>query len=203
MAHRQKLPIFWAMDDAGTVLDFWFGAPGSAERDRPRDIWFETDSVFDATLRARFLRDHERAASGAYHTWLDQADGALALVLLLDQMPRNLFRGSPRAFASDPLAQDAARHAVSRNFDRGIAPVRRWFLYLPFQHSEILADQELSLVLTETLPEDEDKAVALDYARRHHAVIARFGRFPHRNGVLGRPSTPAEEAFLRETPVGF
>jgi uncharacterized protein (DUF924 family) len=191
------------MNEAGTILDFWFGNPGSAERDRPRDIWFNADSVFDATLRARFLGDHERAVSGAYHTWLDQPDGALALVLLLDQLPRNLFGNSPRAFASDPLARDAARLAVSRGFDQGIAPVRRWFFYLPFQHSEALADQELSLALSETLPDGEDKAGALDYVRRHHAVIARFGRFPHRNRVLGRPSTPEVESVLREKRVGF
>jgi uncharacterized protein (DUF924 family) len=191
------------MGEPRTILDFWFANPGSAERDRPRDIWFKADAVFDATLRARFLGDHERAVSGAYHAWLDQPGGALALVLLLDQLPRNLFRDSPRAFASDPLARDAARRAVSRGFDQGIAPVRRWFFYLPFQHSEALADQELSLALSETLPDGEDKAVALDHARRHHAVIARFGRFPHRNRVLGRPSTPEEEAFLREKPIGF
>jgi uncharacterized protein (DUF924 family) len=191
------------MSEASTLLDFWFGAPGSAERDRPRDIWFRTDPVFDETLRRQFLGDHERAASGACRAWLDAADSALALVLLLDQLPRNLFRGSPRAFASDPLARDAARQAIGRGFDRGMAPIRRWFLYLPFQHSELLADQELSVALTETLPDDGDKAEALDYARRHHIVIARFGRFPHRNRVLGRASTAEEAAFLQEKRAGF
>jgi uncharacterized protein (DUF924 family) len=191
------------MSEASTLLDFWFGAPGSAERDRPRDIWFRTDPVFDETLRRQFLGDHERAASGACRAWLDEADSALALVLLLDQLPRNLFRGSPRAFASDPLARDAARQAIGRGFDRGMAPIRRWFLYLPFQHSELLADQELSVALTETLPDDGDKPEALDYARRHHIVIARFGRFPHRNRVLGRASTAEEAAFLQEKRAGF
>jgi uncharacterized protein (DUF924 family) len=191
------------MSEANTLLDFWFGSPGSAERDRPRDTWFRTDPVFDETLRRQFLGDHQRAASGAYRAWLGEADSTLALVLLLDQLPRNLFRGSPRAFASDPLARTAARHAVDRDFDRAMAPVRRWFIYLPFQHSEVLADQELSVALTQTLPDDGDKAEALDYARRHHAVIARFGRFPHRNRVLGRISTPEEKAFLKEQPAGF
>jgi uncharacterized protein (DUF924 family) len=191
------------MSEVGTLLDFWFGAPGSAERDRPLDMWFKTDPAFDETLRRRFLGDYERAAAGAFQAWLDEADGALALVLLLDQLPRNLFRGSPRAFASDPLARDAARHAIGRGFDRGMAPVRRWFVYLPFQHSEALADQELSVALTETLPDDGDKAEALDYARRHHIVIARFGRFPHRNRVLGRTSTAEEAAFLQEKRAGF
>src|ERR1700738_4350346 len=111
------------MSEANTLLDFWFGAPGSAERDRPRDIWFRSDPVFDETLRRQFLGDHERAASGAYRAWLDEADSALALVLLLDQLPRNLFRGSPRAFASDPLAREAARHAIGCGFDRGMAPI--------------------------------------------------------------------------------
>jgi uncharacterized protein (DUF924 family) len=191
------------MSESGTLLDFWFGAPGSAERDRPRDMWFKTDPVFDETLRRRFLADCERAAAGACQPWLDEADSALALVLLLDQLPRNLFRCSPRAFASDPLARGAARHAIGRGFDRAMAPVRRWFFYLPFQHSELLADQELSLALTETLPDDGDKAEALDYAKRHHIVIARFGRFPHRNRVLGRTSTAEEEAFLQEKRAGF
>jgi uncharacterized protein (DUF924 family) len=191
------------MGEVRTLLDFWFGAPGSAERDRPRDIWFKTDPVFDKTLRQRFLGDYERAAAGTCRAWLDEPDSALALVLLLDQLPRNLFRGSPRAFASDPLAREAARHAIGRGFDRGMAPIRRWFVYLPFQHSELLADQELSVALTETLPDDGDKAEALDYARRHHRVIARFGRFPHRNRVLGRASTAEEEAFLLEKRAGF
>jgi uncharacterized protein (DUF924 family) len=191
------------MVEARTLLDFWFGPPGSAECDRPRDSWFTADPVFDETLRRHFLVDCERALAQGYGSWLADADSALALVLLLDQLPRNLFRGSPRAFAGDRLACEVARHAVGRGFDRAMPPVRRWFFYLPFQHSEALADQELSVALTETLPEDEDKAVALDYARRHHAVIARFGRFPHRNPVLGRVSTAEEDAFLREKPAGF
>jgi uncharacterized protein (DUF924 family) len=191
------------MSEVATLLDFLFGGPGSAERDRPREIWFNTDPLFDEALRQRFLGDYERALSGTYLRWLDQADSTLALVLLLDQLPRNLFRGSPRAFASDHLAGVAARHAVDRGFDRAMAPIRRWFVYLPFQHSEVLADQELSVALTETLPEDGDKAQALDYARRHHAVIARFGRFPHRNRVLGRATTPEEAAFLKEKRAGF
>jgi uncharacterized protein (DUF924 family) len=185
------------------LLDFWFGTPGSAERDRPRDVWFKTDPVFDETLRRQFLGDYERAAAGACRAWLDEAESALALVLLLDQLPRNLFRGLPRAFASDPLARDAARHALGNGFDRAMAPVRRWFFYLPFQHSEGFADQELSLALTATLPDDGDKAEALDYARRHHAVVARFGRFPHRNRVLGRVTTAEEEVFLKEKCAGF
>jgi uncharacterized protein (DUF924 family) len=191
------------MVEARTLLDFWFGPPGSAERDRPRDVWFKTDPGFDETLRQHFLVDCEQAVAGAYRSWLSEADSALALVLLLDQLPRNLFRGSPRAFAGDPLACEAARHAIGCGFDRAMAPVRRWFFYLPFQHSEALADQELSVALTETLPEDQDKAEALDYARRHRAVVARFGRFPHRNRVLGRASTAEEDAFLREKPSGF
>jgi uncharacterized protein (DUF924 family) len=190
------------MGETGALLDFWFGA-GSAERDRPRDVWFKADPVFDETLRRRFLGTFERAAAGDHQAWLDEPGSALALVLLLDQLPRNLFRDSPRAFASDPQARDAARHAIGRGFDRAMAPVRRWFLYLPFQHSEGLADQELSLALTETLPNDQDKTEALDYARRHHGVIARFGRFPHRNRVLGRATTPEEEAFLKERRAGF
>jgi uncharacterized protein (DUF924 family) len=123
--------------------------------------------------------------------------------LLLDQLPRNLFRGSPRAFSCDPAARQAARHAVGRGFDRAVAPVRRWFFYLPFEHSEDLADQQRGLELYASLPADEDRDLCLRAAQRHHDIIARFGRFPHRNEVLGRSSTAAEAAFLREPGSRF
>ena len=123
--------------------------------------------------------------------------------MLLDQLPRNLFRGSPSAFSCDPEARQAARHAVGRGFDRAVAPVRRWFFYLPFEHSEDLADQQRGLELYASLPADEDRDLCLRAAQRHHDIIARFGRFPHRNEVLGRSSTAAEAAFLREPGSRF
>ncbi len=185
------------------LLDFWFGAPGSPEHDRPRDIWFRADPAFDEELRRRFLADHEAAAGRALAHWLAAPDPALALVLLLDQLPRNLFRGSPRAYGCDAAARQAAGHALERGFDRAVTPVRRWFFYLPFEHSEDLADQQRSLALYASLPDDEDRDSCLRAAQQHHDIIARFGRFPHRNHVLGRASTAEEEAFLREPGSRF
>jgi uncharacterized protein (DUF924 family) len=194
------------MSDAARVralLDFWFGAPGTPDCDAPRKIWFKADPAFDAALGAHFLDDHRRAAAGACAHWLDACGPALALVLLLDQLPRNLHRGRAEAFACDPLARPAARQAIARGFDRLVPPVRRNFFYLPFEHSEVLADQEMSLALYTAMPPGPHYDSNLDFARRHHAIIARFGRFPHRNRALGRPSTPEEEAFLNEPGSSF
>jgi uncharacterized protein (DUF924 family) len=185
--------------DAGrakALLDFWFGPKGAPERDRPRAVWFKPQPEFDAALRRRFGADQALAAAGGHSHWQAGPETCLALVLLLDQLPRNLFRGSPQAYDCDGLARAAARHALAEGFDRAMAPVRRWFFYLPFQHSEDPVDQALSLALHAGLPEDEDKAQAVASARRHHEIIARFGRFPHRNRILGRISTAEEEAFL-------
>jgi uncharacterized protein (DUF924 family) len=178
------------------ILDFWFGAPGTTECDVPRKIWFQADQAFDAALRDAFLADQRRAAAGQCVHWLAARDSALALVLLLDQLPRNLHRGTAAAFACDPLARAAARGAIARGYDRMLPPVRRSFVYLPFEHSESLADQALAMALYAAMPPGPQYDSSLDYARRHHKVIARFGRFPHRNQALGRASTPEEEAFL-------
>jgi uncharacterized protein (DUF924 family) len=183
---------------ARTLLDFWFGVPGTFERHRPRALWFDANAAFDAALRERFQADQEGAHAGALDHWREEAESCLALLLLLDQLPRNLYRGTARAFASDARARDVARHAIARGFDRDLPPVWRWFLYLPFEHSETLSDQGLSLRLHARLPEDEDKASCLAYAREHYDTIARFGRFPRRNRALGRISTAEEEAFLEE-----
>lgn len=190
-------------DRAARLLEFWFGAPGSPGCDAPREIWFKADPGFDAALRQRFLADCGRAAAGQCEHWLEQCDMALAFVLLLDQLPRNLHRGTAAAFASDAKARAAARGALARGYDRIVPAVRRLFLYLPFEHSEDLADQDLSLALFAAMPPGADRERHLDYARRHHAIIARFGRFPHRNRALGRASTPAEEAFLKEPNSSF
>ncbi len=185
------------------LLDFWFGAPGSAERDRPREVWFARDAEFDAALRRHFLVDHERAAAGGCAAWRAEPDATLALILLLDQLPRNLFRGSPRAFSCDAAALGAARHCVERGWDRDFPVVRRWFVYMPFMHSERLADQRRCLELSSALRGDPDSAEEIRAAERHHEIIARFGRFPHRNAILGRPSTEEEEAFLQEAHSSF
>jgi uncharacterized protein (DUF924 family) len=188
---------------AQVLLDFWFGDPASPEGERPREVWFTVDPAFDAALRARFLDDQRRAAAGDYDAWRAAPDSCLALILLLDQLPRNLHRGSPAAYACDAKARAMARHALERGFDRSQSPARRCFLYLPFEHSEDLADQALGLALFEALAGDLDDPKALAAARRHHEIIARFGRFPHRNKVLGRLSTAEEEAFLKEPNSSF
>lgn len=190
-------------DRATALLDFWFGAPGTPECDAYREIWFKSDPAFDADLAVRFGDDHRRAKAGGCDLWLDDPAAALALVLLLDQLPRNTERGRPAAFACDAVARAAARTALDRGHDRGLVPVRRGFLYLPFEHSEDLTDQELSVALFTAMPVGPRYDSALDYARRHHAIIARFGRFPHRNLALGRRSTAEEEEFLREPNSSF
>ncbi len=189
--------------EATGLIDFWFGAPGSPDRFRRHAAWFKSDPGFDEELRQRFLPLQRRAATGLCAEWAIEAEPCLALILLLDQLPRNLYRGSPQSFASDAMARQAAREALARGFDRSLPAVWRQFLYLPFEHSEILADQETSVALFTALARDQAFAESLDYARRHHAIIARFGRFPHRNGILGRASTAEEEEFLKEPGSAF
>jgi uncharacterized protein (DUF924 family)/GNAT superfamily N-acetyltransferase len=186
-------------DQAKALLDFWFGPSGDPDRDRHRDIWFKSTDEFDAALRREFLADHEAAAAGALRSWEASPEGALAVVLLLDQVPRNVFRGTPRAYASDAAARAAADRALERGFDQLVPPAWRLFYYMPFHHSEDIADQRRSVALFEALPRDPDRVGSLRrYGRRYIEVIERFGRFPHRNEILGRQSTPAEMAFLAE-----
>ena len=189
--------------EATALVDFWFGAPGSHERFAQRPVWFTVDPEFDAALRRRFLTLQQRAADGECANWIDEAEPCLALVLLLDQLPRNLYRGTAQAFATDAMARGVAREALSRGFDRSLPGTWRQFIYLPFEHSENLADQEHSLKLFALLARDPAFAETLDYAQRHHEIIARFGRFPHRNRALGRRSSAAEEAFLKEPNSSF
>ena len=185
------------------VVDFWFGAEGSPERGRPRPEWFRKDSAFDAAIRARFGDAVEAALAGAFADWDAAPDRALARVLLLDQFTRNIFRDTPRAFAGDAQALVAAEAAVARGFDRALDPLQRWFLYLPYEHAEDAAMQRRSLALFEALARETGNAEPLEWARRHADVIFRFGRYPHRNEVLGRASTPEEVAFLREPGSRF
>jgi uncharacterized protein (DUF924 family) len=181
-------------DAIGRVLDFWFG-PGDDDR------WFKRDEALDRAVRETLADDHERAAAGAYDSWRESARGCLALVLLLDQVPRNLFRDDPRAFATDARALAVARHAIEQGFDRQIAAQsQRMFLYLPLEHSERLADQENCCRLMASL--DENKGWA-EWAMMHREVIARFGRFPHRNAVLGRDTSEAEQEFLTQPNSAF
>ena len=172
----------------GEVLAFWRGAGP--------DAWFTKDDAFDALCSERFLALHERAAAGELDYWAETAEGALALLILLDQMPRNMFRGDPRTWATDADALRIAERAIDRGFDREVAPEMRRFFYLPLMHAENLAAQERSVSLNEALNDPEINR----FARHHRDMVARFGRFPHRNEVLGRTSTPEEIAFLEEDP---
>jgi uncharacterized protein (DUF924 family) len=186
-------------DRVRALLDAWFGPPGDPDRARQREIWFKSTAEFDASLRQAFLADYEAAAAGKLGSWEALPEGALALVLLLDQIPRNIFRGTPRAYATDAAARAAADRALERGFDRPFPLVWRRFFYMPFHHSENLEDQRRSLALFEAGPRDPDRAGSLRrYGRPYVEVIERFGRFPHRNAILSRESTPEEIAFLEE-----
>jgi uncharacterized protein (DUF924 family) len=167
----------------GEVVAFWRAAGPKR--------WFEKDAGFDDEIRRRFLTLHEAAAAGRLTDWEANAEGALALLILLDQFPRNMFRGQTRAFASDGLARAIASRAILNGFD-GAFPDLRSFFYLPFMHSEELADQERAIAFYRA-HNDSD---GLKWAEQHADIIRRFGRFPHRNAVLGRISTPYEQAFL-------
>lgn len=175
---------------AETLLAFW--------REAGPDRWFEADPDFDAACGERFLPDYRRAARDELCGWEEEPDGALALVLLLDQIPRNVFRRTARAWATDDGALDIARRAIRRGFDTSVDPTLRRFLYLPFSHSEDIDVQDEGVALTEAAGD----ADALRWARHHRAIVARFGRFPHRNDPLGRSSTSEELTFLVENPFG-
>ncbi len=168
------------------VLDFWVAAGP--------DRWFAKDEAFDEACRRRFLLTHEAAARGDLNEWELSPKGALALCLLLDQFPRNMFRGTRRAYQTDPVAVLVADRAIERRHDEAVAPELRRFFYLPFMHSEELADQERSVALNEALGD----ADSIKWARHHRDIIAKFGRFPHRNAILGRESTAEEQALLAE-----
>ncbi len=184
------------MDDPEELLAFWFGAPGDPEYDTGRAVWFEPRHAFDAALRDRFLDHHEAAAAGRLDHWMAAPRSCLALIVALDQLPRNLFRNDPRSYATDEQALAVARHAVARGFDRDMRALERTFVYLPFEHCEDVATQRQCVVLMGQLGYHSRGVRALDSAVRHLAIVARFGRFPHRNVILGRASTPEEIEFL-------
>jgi uncharacterized protein (DUF924 family) len=170
------------------IVGFW--------REAGRKVWFTKDETFDTAIRERFEATHHAAARGELTSWVETPEGALALLLLTDQFPRNLWRGSAHAFATDPLARGMARQAINRGHHRATALDLRGFFYLPFQHSEDPSDHEFGLNLAEALERDGGESAR--WARHHRDVIERFGRFPHRNAVLGRRNTPDEQSFLDE-----
>jgi hypothetical protein len=183
--------------EAREVLDFWFGSPGSPEVGLARKEWFRKDPAFDDLIRRRFASLHARLEAGESVGWEDVADALLARVIVLDQFSRNMFRDTPRAYASDAIALAGARTMVARGWDMGLLPVQRMFVYLPYEHSEQLADQDECVALMQRVAEDARLADMPEWAEKHRVVVARFGRFPHRNAILGRASTPEEVEFLR------
>lgn len=179
------------------ILEFWFGDTELSEEIERRDVWFRSTPDFDRELTERFRNVQERAGCGAFDHFVEEPADCLCLVLMLDQFPRNIYRGTPRAFATDAKARDVAHDALERGHDRVMARWRRLFLYLPFEHSENLVDQERACTLYESLDDERAYQSALD----HREAIQRFGRFPHRNAVLGRASTPEEAAYLEDPPL--
>ena len=180
------------------ILQFWFS-------ERARLLWFEKDSAFDADIRARFGPLVHQAQMGGFEEWRASPDGALALLLLLDQFARNLYRGTAKAFLGDALAREIAIEAIARGFDRGFPFPDRLFFYLPFEHCETLANQDRFVALLEGCVREfgEIAAEYLEYAHRHRDIIKRFGRFPHRNEALGRETTEEEAEFLKRPNSSF
>jgi uncharacterized protein (DUF924 family) len=174
------------------VLEFWFVEHG-------REQWFQKDDAFDAEMADRFGALHIRASSGGCVAWESTVDGRMALIVVLDQFSRNLHRDDARAFAQDARARDIARTAIALGDHVGADPNRKLFLYLPFEHSEALADQDWCMSLMTALGDPD----LLDYANRHRVIVERFGRFPHRNAALGRDSTAQEQEFLKQPGSSF
>lgn len=190
------------MTDPRSVLDFWFSA-------HVRALWFEKDRAFDDDIRRRFGAAVHEAQMGGFAAWADSQAGSLALLILIDQMSRNIYRGEAKAFLGDPRARTIADAAIARDFDKGLSIDRQRFFYLPFEHAEDIANQDRAIHLFTRMVESaapDEKAEAenqLDYAHRHRDIIKRFGRFPHRNEAMGRPSTDDEIAFLKKPGSSF
>ena len=176
-------PSSTAISSPEAILAFW--------REAGYDRWFTRDDAFDAGVRDKFLPTYEAAAAGKLSSWEATADGALALCIVLDQFPRNMFRGDARTYAADPIARGVANRALKRGYDQDIPEEMRGFFFLPFMHSEELGDQERCVQLYR-----EAESADLKYAERHRDIVRRFGRFPHRNAILGRATTPEEQTFL-------
>ena len=190
---------------AQEVLDFWFGPPGSEIAGGPRREWFVKSDAFDDRIRQRFGTAIDQAIAGGLREWdLEGPQGVLARLLVLDQFTRNAYRNTPQSFAGDTLALAAARQLVDSGAHKELPPLQRAFVYMPFEHAEDAYMQERAVELfTNLAAEHPGFDEMLDYAHRHRGVIARFGRFPHRNEILGRASTPDEIEFLRQPGSRF
>lgn len=185
------------------ILDFWFGSEDEEGYGEFREAWFTKDREFDREIRERFEPVYEEAAGGGLDHWKSEARSCLALIIVLDQFPRNMYRGDARMYATDGEALAAARHAVEHAFDRELLPFQRLFVYLPFEHSENLEDQRLSVELFRGLAAEMGSDDLLMYSVRHMEIVERFGRFPHRNEILGRATTPEEAEFLEGPDSSF
>ncbi len=183
------------------VLDFWFGP--AERRGEKRAEWFRKNPEFDEQIRQQFLATVEAATSGALDGWMQDPQTCLALIVVLDQFSRNLFRGSPRAFAADAMAREVTRQMLSNGWDQALRPVERMFVYLPLEHSENLADQEQCHALMLSIADFAETADLHVWAMKHLVIIRRFGRFPHRNAALGRESTTEEITFLAGPDSSF
>jgi uncharacterized protein (DUF924 family) len=186
------------------ILDFWFGPSTDPAHTQTRSQWFRKDAAFDAEITRRFGPLIDAALADELQDWTTTPESTLALILVLDQFTRNTGRDTPRAFAGDPRALLLAKSLVASGADRGLTGVQRQFVYLPFEHSESITDQDTSIRLFAQLGQDEPAlASLLEWAERHRVIVARFGRFPHRNASLGRPSTTEETEFLAQPGSGF
>jgi uncharacterized protein (DUF924 family) len=185
------------------VIEFWFGAPSDPQHGKVRPQWFRKDPDFDAEIGRRFGALVAEARAGGLAGWAREERGALALILVCDQFPRNLFRERAEAFSLDVRALALAREMVERGWDRRLAPVKRWFVYLPFEHSESIDDQREAVRRFAALRDDPEAGGGYEWAVKHLEVIERFGRFPHRNEALGRESTPEEIEFLAQPGSRF
>ncbi len=187
------------MTDPEDVLAFWLGAldeQGRADEEHQKR-WWTKDAAFDQEIRDRFSAAHGELMAGGHREWLDTARGRLAAIVVLDQFSRNMFRGTPASFASDPLALELAEEGIARGMDRELRADERQFFYMPLMHSEDVAAQDRCVALFAALP------YALQYAEQHRHIVKRFGRFPHRNAILGRESTPDEGEFLKQPESSF
>jgi uncharacterized protein (DUF924 family) len=205
LRNRSKILDNPNMSKVQKILQFWFGPPEDPDYGSFQPWWFQGSAAVDHQIAERFSEDYEFAAAGYLEGWQGWPESCLALILLLDQMPRSLFRGQAKAFATDEMARSIAHQALLNKVDQELPirnAVQRWFLYMPLQHSEVLADQERSLELFQSSPDHPAKAQAVASAKLHHWLIQEFGRFPHRNQLLDRPSTPAELAYLQQ-PEAF
>ncbi|MGH9428976.1 MAG: DUF924 family protein [Terriglobia bacterium] len=193
------------MSRSDEILFFWFGEPrdDKAYYDEWHSRWFTPNPQFDQETRERFTEDYQKAAARQLADWRMEPRSGLAVVLLLDQFPRNMFRGKPQGFATDALAREVATHLIQAGVDRQLLPVERAFVYMPFMHSEALADQHSSVALFQQLAQEREYLTFVTFAITHHEVVERFGRFPHRNAVLGRVSTAEEAAFLTQPGSSF